>query len=166
MSRLFLAVRPDDATRDLLEGLDRSPAPGVRWVPPEQWHVTLRFWADADPGEIIEALDAVRLPEVTIDLGPVVSRMGPSSVVLPATGADPLAAAVRAATNDIPPREHRPFVGHLTLARLRHRAACGVAGERFTARFVADSVELVESELLPTGARHRVLRTWPTHLTR
>lgn len=165
MSRVFLAVRPDDATRDLLEALDRSPAPGVRWVPPEQWHVTLRFWADADPGEIIEALDAVRLPEVTIELGPVVSRMGPSTVVLPAAGADSLAAAVRAATSDIAPREHRPFVGHLTLARLRHRSACGVVGERFSAWFVADSVDLVESELSPAGARHRVLHTWPTHRT-
>jgi 2'-5' RNA ligase len=163
MSRLFLAVHPDDATRDLLEALDRSPAPGVRWVPPDQWHVTLRFWADADPGEIIEAVDAVRLPEVAIELGPVVSRMGPVAVVLPAAGADPLAGAVLAATNGIPPTEHRPFVGHLTLARLRNRAACGVTGERFGSRFVADSVELVESELLPTGARHRVVRSWATH---
>jgi 2'-5' RNA ligase len=164
MSRLFLAVRPDDATRDLLEALDRSPAAGVRWVPPEQWHVTLRFWSDADPAEIIEALDGAHLPEVTIDLGPVVCRMGPSTVVLPAAGAEPLATAVRRATAQVGPPEHRPFVGHLTLARLRHRAACGVAGERFGARFIADTVELIESELRPTGARHRALHTWPTRL--
>ena len=165
MSRLFLAVRPDEITVEHLDALDRSPAPGVRWVPPEQWHVTLRFFADADPGEVIEALDEVRLPEIEIELGPVVSRMGPSMVVLPATGAEPLAAIARAATAHIPPRDDRPFVGHLTLARLRHRAACGVAGERFSARFVADRVELVESELSPTGARHRVVHTWPTRLT-
>ena len=165
MSRLFVAVRPDAVTVGHLEALDRSPAPGVRWVPPEQWHVTLRFFADADPGEVIEALDVVHLPEVEIELGPVVSRLGPSMVVLPTTGADPLAAVVRDATAHIPPRDDRPFVGHLTLARLRHRAACGVAGERFSARFVAGRVELVESELHPTGARHRVVHHWPTRLT-
>ena len=165
MSRLFLAVRPDEITVEHLEALDRSPAPGVRWVPAEQWHVTLRFFPDADPGDVIEAIDEVRLPEVEIELGPVVSRMGSSMVVLPAVGADPLAAVARAATVHIPPLDDRPFVGHLTLARLRHRAACGVAGERFSARFIADCVELVESELHPSGARHRVVHTWPTRLT-
>ena len=168
MSRLFLAARPDDATVAALEALDRHPAPGVRWVPPEQWHITLRFWADADPETVIEAIDAG--PEhdnarsfaaPTITLGPVVSRMGPSTVVLPAHGVDELARTVRELTAEIPPRESRPFQGHLTLARLRHRAACGVAGERFSATFIPENLDLVESELTPSGARHRVFASWP-----
>jgi 2'-5' RNA ligase len=168
MSRLFLAVRPDDATFVALEALDRDPAPGVRWVPPEQWHITLRFWADVDPAAVIEAIDAGVSDDdgrlftaPTITLGPVVSRMGPSTVVLPAHGADQLARAVRELTVEIPPRESQPFQGHLTLARLRRRAACGVAGERFSATFIPSDLELVESELGPNGARHRVLASWP-----
>lgn len=168
MSRLFLAVRPGDASVAALEALDRHPAPGVRWVPPEQWHITLRFWADADPAAVIEAIDdgianahGRLLVAPTVTLGPVVSRMGPSTVVLPAHGVDELARTVRALTAEISPRESRPFQGHLTLARLRHRAACGVAGERITMTFTPDVVELVESELGPSGARHRVIASWP-----
>lgn len=167
MSRLFLAVRPDDQIQAELEQLDRNPAPGVRWVPPGQWHITLRFWPEADPAAVIEAIDELAvnrwngLGPVTVTLGPVVSRLGADTVVLPASGLDELAAAVRAATREIPPRPQHPFVGHLTLARLKHRAACGVAGERFSAMFTPNDVELVESELHPSGARHRVIATWP-----
>ena len=161
VARLFLAVRPDPATVERLAQLDRSAATGVRWVPPEQWHITLRFWSDADADDVMGALEGVRLPGADVMLGPIVSRLGRDTVVVPASGVDELAAVVRSATDEVLPREQRPFVGHLTLARLRHRAACGVAGERFTATFSPTSVDLVESVLRPDGARHRTIATWP-----
>ena len=66
-----------------------------------------------------------------------------------------LAAAVRAVTEGIGDPPDRPFVGHLTLARLRDRAACGVTGTAvdlgfdvagftpamiLTARYLADAL--------------------------
>jgi 2'-5' RNA ligase len=51
------------------------------------------------------------------------------------------------------PVDPRPFAGHLTIARLRRRGACRIAGALVSARFPVDEVHLVRSELDPGGAR-------------
>ncbi len=162
MARLFAAVRPDDATRALLDqtlGVPRPTTDGVRWVPPEQWHITIGFWPDAVSEPIIEALRSGRWPAVSITLGPVISRMGRDAVVAPASGAEPLAEVVRSLTGSV---HQRLFRGHLTLARLKHRGACGVAGARLSTTYRVEEVELVHSELTPSGAVHTTLARWPT----
>lgn len=164
MARLFLALwLPPDVT-STIEELPRKPRPRVRWVPPEQWHVTLRFLAEADPDDVTAALDQVELPRPCVRLGPGTDVLGDRSLVLPAAGADELAAVVRRATRDVgerPPR--RRFDGHVTLARLRRRARLdGLVGRRVDAAFTADEVALVESHLRPSGAVYRTLRTWVT----
>jgi 2'-5' RNA ligase len=167
--RLFVAVRPPAAVLDRLHALERADQPGVRWVPPAQWHVTLRFLGEADLDAAVAAvrglgahLDDVDRP-VAVELGPRVSRLGRSVVCLPAHGLDALAAAVAAATAGIgEPPDPRPYAGHLTLARLRGRAACGIAGEPFSARFEVGEVELVRSTLASTGATHEVVATAAT----
>ena len=162
MARLFVAARPPQAVLDQLAALPRPAEPGVRWVPPEQWHVTLRFLGEADPDQAAAALAGLRSPEATAELGPVVSRLGRSVVCVPVAGLDELAAAVTAATAGMGgPPEARRFRGHLTLARLRHRAACGVTGTRISARFVVTQVELVRSVTGPSGAVHHVERRVP-----
>lgn len=163
MARLFVSVTPPSAVRDHLVGdLLRPEQPGVRWVPPEQWHVTLRFLGDAAAGEVLERLDGCDLPAAIARLGPMVSRFGRDTVVVPVAGLDELAATVVAATADVgAPPDPRPFRGHLTIARLRHRAACGVTGTRVVADFAVSEIELVSSTLLPSGAEHSVLARWP-----
>jgi RNA 2',3'-cyclic 3'-phosphodiesterase len=165
VTRLFVAVRPPDTVRRRLLELPRDEQPGVRWVPPAQWHITLRFVGDAPVEQVVERLAAVDLPSSTARLGPVVSRLGRDAVVIPVTGLDALAGTVRAATEDIGrPPGPRPFNGHLTLARLRQRVACGVAGTRFVDEFQVAEIELVSSVLEPTGAVHQVVGRWPTRL--
>ena len=178
-TRLFVAARPPEEVRAALERLPRPVEPGVRWVPPDQWHVTLRFLGDADADEVLEALTEPTVHDapgsecprslrgwasgagaISAVLGPVVSRLGRDVVVLPVRGLDDLARSVVDATAHLgTPPDPRGFAGHLTLARLRHRAACGVAGARFTARWDVEELELVSSELAPDGARHTVLAT-------
>jgi RNA 2',3'-cyclic 3'-phosphodiesterase len=152
--RLFVAVWPPAHVRDAMAELPRPVEPGVTWEPPERLHITLRFLGRTDPGAVTEALaglDGERVGDgdggVEAVLGPVVSRLGRSVVCVPVAGLDALAAAVASRTADLgEPPDPRGFTGHLTLARLRHRAACGVAGHRFTARFGVDRVALVVSE--------------------
>jgi len=44
---LFAAVDPSAEVRDsLLAALGNSREEGLRWVPPEQWHLTLAFYGD------------------------------------------------------------------------------------------------------------------------
>ncbi len=158
MSRLFVAAPVPDAVRDLLAArLPRPDEPGVRWVPAHQWHVTLRFVGEvdtADEAALVAALDRLDASATAARLGPRVSRLGRSVVCLPVSGLDELADAVRATTAEVGEPPDRPFVGHLTLARLKDRAACGVTGRAVDLGFDVDEVVLVRSTLGPAGAVH------------
>lgn len=162
-SRLFVAVTPPDEVLDAIAGLPRPDEPGVRWTTRPSWHVTLRFLGnDVDEDEALAAVDALVAPPAVAELGPAVSRLGRNVVCLPVAGLDALAATVREATADVgDPPEARRFAGHLTLARLKHRAACGVAGTAFQARFDVQAVELVRSILGQSGPTYEVLARQP-----
>lgn len=156
--RLFVGAWPDAAALDVLRRLPRPDEPGVRWVRPEHWHVTLRFLGDGDPEEVLAALRSVPLPAATAVLGPQVARMGRHVVVVPVAGLDALGAAVVGATAGLgDPPDPRGLRGHLTLARLRHRGACGVAGERVAASFPVGEVALVDSVTRSDGPEYRVV---------
>lgn len=158
MARLFIAVQPPDDVLDALAALPRPDEPGVRWTRREHWHVTLRFLGEADPAAAAEALAGVDAHEAEAVLGPAVSRLGRFVVCVPVQGLDELAAAVRAATAAVgEPPDPRPFTGHLTLARLGRRAACGLTGTPFAARFPVREIELVQSVLTAEGPRHQVI---------
>jgi 2'-5' RNA ligase len=163
VARLFLAVWPPAQAVEQLRMLPRANQPGVRWVPPANWHVTVRFLADADPTEVRSSLAGKTLPSVTAELGPVVRRLGQSAVVVPVGGLDELAAVVGAATAGIGrPPDRRPFNGHLTLARLRHGATCDLVGTPVAAEGRIAEVVLVRSALTHEGASYEVIGRWAT----
>ena len=158
MARLFLAVWPPSVIVERLTSVPRPEQPGVRWVPTENLHLTLRFLGEADPDAVGSALGDLDLPAAEVTLGPAISRLGRSIVVIPAAGLDRLAGVVSDATASIGrPPDPRPFAGHLTLARLKHRAACGVAGTPFHATFDVTEVALVERTPAGRGVRYRTL---------
>lgn len=163
MARLFVGVYPPSSVIEALRALPRADAPGVRWVPPEQLHVTIRFIGNAEVDEVAPPLDrlAPSLRRAAVDLGPQVSRLGRNVVCVPARGLDELAGAVIEATAGLgEPPDPRPFRGHLTLGRLRRRAACGLTGAPFHATFEVDRLHLVQSVTRAEGAEHTVLRSW------
>jgi len=158
VARLFVAVQPPDEVLDRIESLPRADAPGVRWTRRGHWHVTVRFLGDAEIAEAVAAVAVLDAPIAEARVGPAVSRLGRNVVCLPVAGLDGLARAVATATAAVgEPPDPRPFAGHLTLARLRHRAACGLAGTRFEATFPVASVDLVESTLTAEGPVYRVI---------
>jgi len=160
VTRLFVAAWPTPDVRSALEALPRPAEPGVRWVPPEQWHVTLRFLGEADPGEVAEALGALRTDPATATLGPAVSRLGRAVICVPVHGLEGLAAAVTTATGQVgEPPDPRPFTGHLTLARLGRRGSCRLAGHRIDAEMPATSIDLVASHLTHDGPSYEVIQT-------
>ena len=88
--RLFVAAFPSDEVVEALSSLPRPVEPGVRWVPPERWHATLRFLGDADPDEVAARLARVELPAATASVGPAGGppdsgrRLGPpTGITLP-----------------------------------------------------------------------------------
>jgi 2'-5' RNA ligase len=161
-ARLFVAVWPPAAVLDELERLPRPDEAGVRWTARPTWHVTLRFLGDAGVAEAAGALAGLAADASVATLGPAVSRLGRDVICLPCTGLDALAGAATAATASVGvPPDPRPFNGHLTLARLRRRGACRLAGTPFSASFAVDEVHLVRSTLTPHGPRYETLVTRP-----
>ena len=162
MARLFIAVWPPEEVVSELTGLHRKDQRGVRFVPPENWHITLRFIGDADPDRVVDALDGCSHPCVHTRLGPAVDMLAERALVIPAAGLDDLADHVSSLTSQIGKPTRQRFFGHLTLARVKPNVAMPRAlGTLVSAEFDVDEIALVQSRLHPEGARYETIETWP-----
>ncbi len=159
-----MAVWPPDDVIDALDTIERPRDPGVRWVPNENLHITLRFLGNADEDEVIDALGEHHYSRTTAVLGPSFDLPTERSLIVPVAGVDDLAADVASATRGLGTEaERKRFLGHLTVARLSKNARpARSAGRRFDASFEVDEIALVASTLTPDGARYETLATWPT----
>jgi 2'-5' RNA ligase len=187
VTRLFVAVLPPDRLRRALAArLEISGrGDGVRWVPPERWHVTLCFVGEvADPDPVAAALvEAVTASShrwargVRAVLGPATTWLGGSgALVVPVSGLDALAGVVSAGLAPWVADPDRPFIGHLTIARahrsrpsaragVRRRAVVGgggdpgpdepLAGRRVSGSFEVGAVVLVASTVGRGPVVHR-----------
>lgn len=161
MARLFIAAWPDDELAAQLTALHRPDAEGVRWSPPSNWHITLRFLGEVPVEAVADRLTAADLPAATATLGPTIERLGPQVVMIPVAGADRLAEAVRTATAGLGEPEQFGFRGHLTLARTRRGAPSSLLGTRFDATARIDRISLVASRLDPAGSIYETIDTYP-----
>lgn len=160
--RLFIAGWPPEQVASQLAHLVGAAETGVRWVPAHDLHVTLRFLGSADEDAVSEGLVATDLPVAQARLGPAVTLFSSEVVMVPVAGLDELVLAVSAATADCgSPPDPRPFVGHLTLGRLRRGARSGLIGVPVSALFAVDEVSLVSSTLTQSGPNYRILRRFP-----
>ena len=163
MARLFVAVWPPEEVVEHLTSLHRKDQRGVRFVPPENWHVTLRFLGESAPAEALAALDGIAITPTRARIGPAVDVLAARALVLAVVGVDEAAAEVERRTAHIgePPRKR--FVGHLTLARLkRHATMPRTLGALVDVEFDVTEIALVQSRLDPRGAHYETLETWPT----
>jgi 2'-5' RNA ligase len=138
--------------------------PGVRWTPPERWHVTLGFLGEIDqPGEHVAAAalaDAAHRVAGSLEVvaGPATALLGRSVLCLRVTGMEAAASAVRtAALGHHLGLDPKPFVGHLTLARGRGDVLPALVGLPVSVRWVVDELTLVASRLGPAGPRYEVV---------
>ncbi|MEE8533749.1 MAG: RNA 2',3'-cyclic phosphodiesterase [Alphaproteobacteria bacterium] len=171
MPRLFVAV-------DLPEALCRRLAafcggvPGARWLPVEQFHLTLRFIGEVDNGafdDIAEALDDVHIEPFSLALSGVGHFPPRGTPRVLWVGVDDGAAAVRL-HDKIEMRlqrlglepDARRFHPHITLARLKGAPLGKVrdflaAHADFASEPVAvDAFHLYSSKLGAGGALHRI----------
>ena len=111
MARLFFAVWPPDEVVDELTALRRKDQRGVRFVRPENWHITLRFLGEAEPGRVIDAMDRWRCAPARVILGPAVDVLADRMLVIPAAGLETVADEVTKRTRAIGEPPRRRFVG-------------------------------------------------------
>ena len=130
--RLFVGLDLPWALRTEISGLALGLA-GVRWVPPENYHVTLRFIGEVGrytAEEIDQALAALRGRSFPLSLSGVGTTQKAGRVTALWTGVDrnPALEHLRAKVETALQRaglqpERRRFTPHVTLARLGEPAA-------------------------------------------
>ncbi len=161
MARLFVAVWPPEEVVAELTFLRRKDQRGVRFVRPEDWHITLRFFGEGDPHEVTDALAGINLPPARAHLGPAVDVISERALVIPVAGLEALAETVKQHTSRIGQPDRKRFVGHLTVARVKPRFPMpATLGALVSAEFDVDEVALVQSRLHPQGARYETIETW------
>jgi len=174
--RLFVALPLPEDLQDRLAAL-AEPLPGVRWLPPENLHVTLRFIGDVE-GHQAREIDA-ELARVEMPAFPAAMRgiechgnggkarmlwVGIESDGALATLQGRVEAALRRAGF---PSEGRKFRPHVTLARIKSNPGTRMQG--FLSRnglfrsapFQADRFVLYSSLLTPEGARYTPEASFP-----
>jgi 2'-5' RNA ligase len=178
--RSFVAVEVPGRVRqqisELLVVLRRQPLSSVRWVRPEQMHLTLAFLGEvtsdfitAVQGALVKA--APTIPGFAAQLGGLGAfpGLGRGRVVWAGMkmGKNELVALQREVTRVlvgvgyVP--EARPFSPHLTLGRLREPANVAPVGQaRFESEpFDVDRVVLFRSVLRPEGPVYTRLAEFP-----
>ena len=179
--RLFVALQiPSNVRENLAEFVKplRALGPQPRWVRPENLHVTLKFIGEVVPEKVAAirtGLAAVRSGrEVTIDfrgVGFFPNEKSPR-VFWAGMNASPnlkiLASDIDNATQKLGvPREQRPFLPHLTLARFQPPrlpeklcAAIQANAARDFGSLRTNQFHLIESKLKPSGAEYTTLESF------
>ena len=186
--RLFVALRVPDPVKDeiekaqseLQEALSKS---AVRWTRREQFHLTLQFLGDVPATRFgalessvrseVSKLASIRLVAEGLGVFPDLRR---PRVVWVGVGSDgpelpTLFRAVRLASTSFSAEspDEKP-VGHVTLGRIKDldrtqsnslkQAVSSMSKRRF-GNWIGNHVEILRSELSPTGAVHHVMAVVP-----
>jgi 2'-5' RNA ligase len=181
--RAFIAIDLPPAVKDALGGVthalgERVARGAVRWVRPEQMHLTLNFLGDTPLDRlpaVRQAMDAAgRSKPFALQLDgvgcfPNRSRPRVVWVGLAAAGGGasaPLLALKMALDETLAPLgwppEARPFTAHLTLGRVKDER--GARGVDWTAdvpglEIPVTAIHLIESQLRPDGPIYTVRHT-------
>ena len=174
MHRLFVAICPPEAIRDLLIDVMDDGAE-FRWQSDDQLHLTLRFVGEVErplANDFAAALATLRSAPFELRLSGLGSFDRRNGGVLWA-GVDPaepvrlLAARVERLCQSVGlPPERRAFHPHITLARWRGPRSREVReyldGRKLTSPlFPVDAFVLFESQLSRHGAHYEAVETFP-----
>ncbi|WP_136515201.1 RNA 2',3'-cyclic phosphodiesterase [Geomonas edaphica] len=170
MARLFIAIELPDEIKETLSSFC-CDLPGMRWVPTDQIHLTLRFLGDVQAKEtarLKEALAAIAFapfPLTVQGVGHFPPHGQPRVLWIGLEESRPLlelqqGIETAVAGVGIVPEERR-FSPHITIARIKENASAAV--KLFEAKhrplsfppFTVNDFVLFSSVLSPNGATHR-----------
>jgi 2'-5' RNA ligase len=173
MPRLFIAIDLPDPIMEQLARISFG-LPGVRWTPPEQLHLTLRFIGEVDGTlfhDIREELSRVEAPAMTMQLegmGHFPPRKAPRVLWVGITSRSREALQIlrnrvdtRLSQAGIAP-EGRKFAPHITIGRIKNcpvsRLTKFLQGHALfeTQPFQIERFHLYSSALTSKGAIHNI----------
>lgn len=161
-----------DYVSEVVVELSRE-VPDVRWVPPENFHVTLKFLGACDEDNVEDIVAAMRkasrhLP-IELTIGGVGAFPSSGSARVIWVGATDLEDRVQKVYNVLEkgaekrgfPREKRRYTPHITVGRSRNKPVSLPRGllERFAEKLPLEAryIVLFESVLKSSGAEYSVL---------
>jgi len=168
--RLFVAIDLPNSTRRLLAGLDPRIR-GVRWMEPDQMHLTLGFFGDIQEDidlRLRERLSAIEFGAFFLPVngvGSFSSRGAPKIIWIGVGKAHPHLFQIHKRVHEaalavgIEP-ELRPWHPHITVARCRDVSAQALrrflqSNAEFDAGMIrVDAFHLYSSRLMPAGPIH------------
>ena len=170
--RVFIAIHLPNKIKNALGEValslnDRVPRGAIRWVRPEQMHLTLRFLGDTDTAKlpaVQAAMDAVAASNAPFEMrlggvGCFPNRNRPRVIWVGLSGEEArLLSLVAALEKELAhlgwEPEGKPFRAHLTLGRVKdERGAQGIEWAADVQPLVVpiEAIHLIESQLRPTG---------------
>lgn len=167
--RLFFALWPDDEARQRFAAIaSKSLKRRGRKIRPENLHLTLAFLGPVSPDvrrcaeDVANGVAATPFTLVFTHLG----HFSRSRVIWSGCEETPdaLTALVEALRGGLKgcgiEPEVRPYRAHLTLAR-KASVAPGFSASHEPVSWPVDAFHLIESKTLSSGARYKILRSWP-----
>ncbi len=176
--RLFISLNlPEDIKEAIsreLEKIRYGFTDDVRFMDPEQWHITLSFLGPQEDEAIVRILKAMKTtaenfdePDIElsdISYGP--KKGAPRMIWL--NGSAKSSKILQNLKGDLENnlvdngvvfgREHRQFTIHITLARFMSTGDLPELGVGFKQKFSASTLDLMESHTSRTGARYEFLQ--------
>lgn len=175
MKRLFIAIDFPEQVKQRLSQLCYG-LKGSRWVPPEQFHITLKFIGDTKERyffEIQEALREIEVPSFELKLkglGCFPPRKDPKVLWVGIEKNETLLRLRNKVENNLSKigieREQRKFSPHLTFARLKNTTSgqvgnfIAVNGLFQTEPILISEFHLYSSILTQKGAIHKIEETY------
>jgi len=179
--RLFVALEISTNVRKCLASLIRELRevdPNPKWINPDNLHVTLKFIGEVAPekvAEIGDVLAAVRTPQQVIaefrGMGFFPDARRPS-VAWVGIESPPILSFLATEVNRVLaplgiPREEKPFVPHLTIARFKETRLSSLLRVEIEKRksrefgmLATGEFHLIESKRKSTGAEYTTLRSF------
>lgn len=177
--RTFIAINlPNELKQNLekvIEKLKRiNPDYAIRWVKPENLHLTLHFFGDLNEKQIAQVEEGIEeitkhinsFQMTTGDLGCFPNEKNPRVIFIETKDTKSihtLVGQLEVMLQNLGYKvDTRPWQAHITLGRIKNQIKCKTKGvEIEPATFDVKSIELMESQLTPQGSIYSVIKSFP-----
>lgn len=177
--RVFIAINlPNEIKKNfdpvISELKNLNPNHGVKWVAPENLHLTLHFFGDLNEKQIVLAEEGIEeitkhiksFEMTTGEFGCFPNEQTPHVFFAALEDTDAIHDLIRKLEVMLEnlgyPVDARRWRAHLTLGRIKDWSRCKVTGIKIPLmNFTVKSIELMESELTSNGSIYSVIKSFP-----
>jgi 2'-5' RNA ligase len=178
--RTFLAINlPNEIKEKLKEPMEKlkklNPNHAIRWVSPENLHLTLHFFGDLNEKQIELAKEGIEEITkrhrsfsivVTGEFGCFPNEQNPRVFFVKIKENKQIKDLIRELEVMLQNLKFkvdtRPWQGHITLGRIKNHAKCKTGDVKCEPLiFEVKSIELMESKLTPEGSIYSVIESFP-----